>query len=34
MEIVSVGSLTASIAHPRLCSQEHKRGYVLKTVMC
>jgi RadC-like JAB domain len=23
MEIVSVGSLTASVAHPRLCSQEH-----------
>ena len=33
MDIVSVGSLSASIGHPRLCSREHKRGYVLSPLM-
>ena len=33
MDIVSVGSLSASIGHPRLCSREHKRGYVLPLLM-
>jgi DNA repair protein RadC len=31
--IVSIGSLTASIVHPRLCFAKHKRGYVAATVM-
>jgi len=30
---VSVGSLTASIVHPRLCAATHKRGYVAAAVM-
>ena len=31
--IVSIGSLTASIVHPRLCFAKHKRGYVAAAVM-
>ena len=31
--IVSIGSLTASIVHPRLCAATHKRGYVAAAVM-
>jgi DNA repair protein RadC len=31
--IVSKGSLTASIVHPRLCVAAHNRGYVAPTVM-
>ena len=30
---VSIGSLAASIVHPRLCFAKHKRGYVAATVM-
>jgi len=30
---VSVGCLTSSLVHPRLCWAEHKRGYVAATVM-
>ena len=30
---VSIGSLTASIVHSRLCFAKHKRGYVAATVM-
>ena len=32
--VVSVGSLTASLVHPRLCSAKHKRGYVAAPLMC
>ncbi len=32
--VVSVGSLTAALVHPRLCVAEHKRGYVAAPVMC
>src|SRR5881396_2150301 len=32
-EDVSRGSLSTSVAHPRLCSREHKRGYVLSPLM-
>jgi DNA repair protein RadC len=31
--IVSIGSLTASIVHPRLCFAKHKRGYVAALFM-
>jgi DNA repair protein RadC len=31
--VVSIGSLTASVVHPRLCVATHKRGYVAATVM-
>ena len=31
--VVSVGSLTASVVHPRLCFAKHKRGYVAATFM-
>ena len=30
---VSIGTLTASLVHPRLCVATHKRGYVAATVM-
>jgi DNA repair protein RadC len=30
---VSVGTLTASLVHPRLCAAAHKRGYVAAAVM-
>jgi len=30
---VSVGSLTATVVHPRLCFAKHKRGYVAAAVM-
>jgi DNA repair protein RadC len=30
---ISVGSLNASIVHPRLCAATHKRGYVAAAVM-
>ena len=30
---VSIGCLTGTLVHPRLCSAEHKRGYVAVTVM-
>ena len=33
MSVISIGSLTASIVHPRLCCAQHKRGYVAATVM-
>lgn len=33
VETVSVGSLNASIVHPRLCAAAHKRGYVAAAVM-
>jgi DNA repair protein RadC len=33
INIVSIGSLTASVVHPRLCVATHKRGYVAATVM-
>ena len=33
VETVSVGSLNASIVHPRLCAATHKRGYVAAAVM-
>ena len=32
-ETVSIGSLNASIVHPRLCAATHKRGYVAAAVM-
>jgi len=32
-EVISIGTLTASLAHPRLCCAAHKRGYVLFGVM-
>jgi DNA repair protein RadC len=32
-EIVSVGTLSASLVHPRLCSAQHKRGYVVDVLM-
>ncbi len=32
-ETVSIGSLNASIVHPRLCGAAHKRGYVAAEVM-
>jgi DNA repair protein RadC len=31
--VVSIGSLTASIVHPRLCFAKHNRGYVAAAVM-
>jgi DNA repair protein RadC len=31
--IVSVGSLTAALVHPRLCVGEHNLGYVAAPVM-
>jgi DNA repair protein RadC len=31
--VVSVGSLTASLVHPRLCVAKHKRGYVVAALM-
>lgn len=31
--LLSVGSLTASIVHPRLCAAPHKRGYVARPLM-
>jgi hypothetical protein len=31
--IVSIGSLTASVVHFRLCFAKHKRGYVAATLM-
>ncbi len=31
--VVSVGSLTASLVHPRLCFATHKRGYVAAPFM-
>jgi hypothetical protein len=33
LHTVSVGCLTSSLVHPRLCSAEHKRGYVAALVM-
>jgi DNA repair protein RadC len=30
---VSVGTLTASLVHPRLCVATHKRGYVVAALM-
>jgi DNA repair protein RadC len=33
VETVSVGSLNASIVHPRLCVAAHNRGYVAAAVM-
>jgi DNA repair protein RadC len=30
---VSIGTLTASLVHPRLCFAKHKRGYVVAPVM-
>ena len=33
LHTVSVGCLTASLVHPRLCAAEHKRGYVAAEVM-
>jgi DNA repair protein RadC len=32
-ETISIGTLTASLAHPRLCAAQHKRGYVLSSFM-
>jgi DNA repair protein RadC len=32
-EVISIGTLTASLAHPRLCAAQHKRGYVLSSFM-
>src|SRR2546422_6412370 len=31
--LVSVGTLSASLVHPRLCAATHKRGYVAVAVM-
>jgi DNA repair protein RadC len=31
---VSRGTLDATLVHPRLCSAQHKRGYVAAVVMC
>jgi DNA repair protein RadC len=31
--VVSVGTLTASLVHPRLCFAKHNLGYVAATVM-
>ena len=33
VETISIGSLNASIVHPRLCVAAHKRGYVAVAVM-
>lgn len=33
LNVVSVGSLTAAIVHPRLCFAKHKRGYVAAALM-
>jgi DNA repair protein RadC len=33
LHTVSVGCLTSSLVHPRLCSAAHKRGYVAAAVM-
>lgn len=30
---VSIGTLTASLVHPRLCFAKHKRGYVVAALM-
>jgi DNA repair protein RadC len=31
--VVSVGTLTSALVHPRLCVATHKRGYVVAPVM-
>ena len=33
LHTVSVGCLTSSLVHPRLCAAPHKRGYVAAAVM-
>lgn len=33
LHTVSVGCLTSSLVHPRLCGAAHKRGYVVAAVM-
>ncbi|MBI3552523.1 MAG: hypothetical protein HY077_08385 [Elusimicrobia bacterium] len=32
-ETVSIGTLSASLVHPRLCATAHKRGYVVDALM-
>ena len=33
VETISIGTLNASLVHPRLCAATHKRGYVVAVVM-
>ena len=33
LNLVSVGSLTAALVHPRLCFAQHKCGYVAAALM-